>query len=841
MKRIGLVTMVLLGVFAKQKIVAAEIGDANNDGVVNVADVVVAVNAANGQQSDTFDLSAADMNGDGVITLEDAKLIARKILSPEMDLSNAIYDDYERAFVQGYLAKGYYYYDRKQQITSQEFKAMLKPLVEKYSPDKMDYFNSRISEVDIPITRSIAVGMVYYVANSIGAFFPNFPYPFDRTTYDDCWDNFGDNNAAMSEVLPYGLMQLNDTDFLDVVTAALQNGGHVSLISGKEIVEYYVGEGWHWNNPFTWEEAVRAITRLYDSFKPETEYANIDDPRVTSPDATIITPELIAKAAKKEIHDIADMPRIIGVQLGGGGNQVDELSQQFGTTARDVKEIAEWGFNSMLSTASWRHLFTNDMKAKLNVFRDLDIIIAAAIENGIHLNLRMCAMPGCGAYNADDIREDYIMDSDILNEEKREKCRDIWRTIATRYKHVPNANLSFMPISEMMSMNDGTNGSQTFEPEEVFNYVDVMVDAIREVSPERFIYYDGYIYDLPHSKDTMTPIALAQYNHMKDKYTNVLPSYIHMDMAYMFYEFNNGDGNIDWAHHSVWVPSYPITLYSANGLLLAGGNDKLTIDGCLPEGATVNFYLAAASGGTSLQIAADGKSLHEETIEGDQVYNVGYGMAYGEQFRSSDKKISVKLTEKANEVIFSISSGGLNWCGVEVILPETYTVERWRKDSEWDVEQGLIAPEDAHIGEFYKKPISTVQIGSTYNDWQDSEIGFHITINDDVTFTTDYSYADSNKEQTEIMVKDVTQIIPRWACRFEDVAVTDMAGALNYWDDTMDVFQKYNMDVWVSALCLMYEESLAPMRIAGYEGEDFDGHHNFNVKLLRVLQKYMDK
>jgi hypothetical protein len=841
MKKIGLVTMVLLGIFALQKIVAAEIGDANNDGVVNVADVVTAVNAANGQQADNFNLSAADMNGDGVITLEDAKLIARKILRPEMDLSNALYDDYERAFVQGYLAKGYYYYDRKQQITSQEFKAMLKPLVEKYSPDKMEYFNSRISDVDIPITRSIAVGMAYYAAHSIEAFFPNFPYPFDRTTYDDFWDNFWDNDAAMTEVLPYGRFQQNDTDLEDIVTAALQNGGHVSLISGKEIVEYYVGEGWHWNNPFTWEEAVRAITRLYDSFKPETEYANIDDPRVTNPDATIITPELIAKAAKKEIHDIADMPRIIGVQLGGGGNQVDELSQQFGTTARDVKEIAEWGFNSMLSTASWRHLFTYDMQAKLNVFRDLDIIIAAAMENGIHLNLRMCAMPGCGAYNIDDIRDDYDIDSDILNEEKRKKACDIWRTIATRYKDVPNANLSFEPISELGALYEDNWGGQTFSIEQINDYYDIMIDAIREVSPERFIFYDAIYNPSATQSSDGAAIGLAQYNHMSMKYKNTRQARVWMDMAYMFNEYNQGDGNIDWAHHSVWVPTYPITLYSANGLLLAGGNDKLTIDGCLPEGATVNFYLSAASGGTSLQIDADGMSLYEETIEGDQVYNVGFSMAFGEQFKSSDKKISVKLTEKVSEIIFSISTGGLNWCGVEVVLPESYTVEKWRKDSEWDVELGLIAPEEAHIGEFYMKPTSTVQIGSTYNDWQDSEIGFHITINDDVSFKTDYIYSESNKEFTELLVKENCESAPNWSARFEDILVTDMAGALNYWDDTMDVFQKYNVDVWVSALGLMYEESLAPMRIAGYEGEDFEGHHNFNVKLLRILQKYMDK
>ena len=174
-------------------------------------------------------------------------------------------DDYERAFVQGYLAKGYYYYDRKQQITSQEFKAMLKPLVEKYSPDKMDYFNSRISDVDIPITRSIAVGMAYYAARCIGAFYYNSPY--NRSTYGDVFDDIWDNLSIM-EVLPYGLTKFNETDPEDMISAALQNADHVSVVSNKEIIEYYLGKGWLWNDVFTWEDAVRAITRLYDSFEP---------------------------------------------------------------------------------------------------------------------------------------------------------------------------------------------------------------------------------------------------------------------------------------------------------------------------------------------------------------------------------------------------------------------------------------------------------------------------------------------------------------------------------------------------------------------------------------------
>ncbi len=124
---------------------------------------------------------------------------------------------------------------------------MLKPLIEKYSPDKMDYFNSRISEVDIPITRSIAVGMVYYVARCMEVFNGNSPY--NRSTYDDVFDDLWDNQS-ITEVLPYGLMVLNDTDPEDMISAALQNADHVSFVSNKEIVEYYLGKGWLWNNPF---------------------------------------------------------------------------------------------------------------------------------------------------------------------------------------------------------------------------------------------------------------------------------------------------------------------------------------------------------------------------------------------------------------------------------------------------------------------------------------------------------------------------------------------------------------------------------------------------------------
>ena len=835
-KRIGLVTMVLLGIFAIQKIVAAEIGDANNDGVVNVADVVAAVNAAKGQQSDTFDLSAADMNGDGVITLEDAKLIARKILSPEMDLSNALYDDYERAFAKGYLAKGYYYYDRKQQITSLEFKAMLKPLVEKYRPDSLDYFNSRISDDNAPISRYIAAGMAYYVARCIGLLIPNSPY--HRSEYDNLWEGAWDDIELLDRILPYANVPSTDgdTDWIELIIALLWHAEFVSNVSNKEIVAYNEeADSWLWNKPFLWEDAVRAITRFYDSFEPEIEYATINDPRVTSPDASVITPRLIAKAAQNEIHDIKALPRQIGFFCGEGNGDLS-LPWQFGLTPKEIREYAEWGFNSLRYQVSWRHLFNVDLKANLNVFKSLDEIIATAMEFGVHINLSMCAMPGCGAYNKDDIRDEYIMDNDILNPEKRKKACDIWRTIATRYKDVPNANLSFQPISEYLGLykpDDFGNG-QSFTLEQIDDYHDIMIDAIREVSPERFIFYTALFMPSKTQSGDKAAVGMEQYRHMSEKYINTRPVCGLMDMAYMFYEYNTGDGNIDFAHHSVWVPTYPNTIYGGNGTVQ--NEDKLIIDGCLPVGTTINFYIANANNAT-LNIAADGETLYEEsTLDGD--FNMGYAIAFGEPFRKSDKMISVTLGSDTKAVIMSAKAGSFNWCGLEVVLPDAYTVQKWRKLSEWDKEMGLV-PEEDKDKYLYLASTSTIQTGPTTNEWDGGSL--YVTVNKDVTFTSSYIFSYSNKELTELIAKENSEDFPKWACAFEDILVTDMKGALNYWDDTMEVYQRYGVDCWISALGLMSEESLAPFRIADYEGEDFNGHHNFNVKLLRILQKYMDK
>lgn len=64
----------------KQEIVSIK-GDANSDGVVNVADVVELVNYIKGNPSEKFDKALADVNGDGTVNDEDIKMIEKIIFT----------------------------------------------------------------------------------------------------------------------------------------------------------------------------------------------------------------------------------------------------------------------------------------------------------------------------------------------------------------------------------------------------------------------------------------------------------------------------------------------------------------------------------------------------------------------------------------------------------------------------------------------------------------------------------------------------------------------------------------------------------------------------------------
>ncbi len=200
-------------------------------------------------------------------------------------IANAEFDDYERAFMMDYLDGSYMAKERTKQVSSQEFKAMLKPLIQQFAPDSMTYFNNYITDYDVPLSRGMATCMAYYVARSIGAesnnaFTGEFPediWNASSENYDQLlphWQDPGEEDAPEN-------MHWRSTDFGGLQTAFYWNFCHVSDYSGINVIDLdKETNSFHWDNPFTWEDAICAITRLYDSIDPEKMASGISIPLI---------------------------------------------------------------------------------------------------------------------------------------------------------------------------------------------------------------------------------------------------------------------------------------------------------------------------------------------------------------------------------------------------------------------------------------------------------------------------------------------------------------------------------------------------------------------------------
>jgi hypothetical protein len=186
-------------------------------------------------------------------------------------LADSSYDDYDRAFIMDYLDNNYFSKDRTAQVGAQEFKAMLKVLIDKFAPDSMNYFNSYITDYEVPLSRGMATCMAYYTARCIGVETNN------AITGEHPADLWGCDFNNFDELLPHwGDSGEDDApedmfwrDFGGWMTCFYWNFCHASDKSGINIIALdKEANSFHWDDPLTWEDAICAITRLYDSLDP---------------------------------------------------------------------------------------------------------------------------------------------------------------------------------------------------------------------------------------------------------------------------------------------------------------------------------------------------------------------------------------------------------------------------------------------------------------------------------------------------------------------------------------------------------------------------------------------
>ena len=179
-------------------------------------------------------------------------------------------DDYDRAFERGYVDQAWAAQPRDGQVTSSQFRALLAHMVEALAPDRLDYFDASVTDCDLPLTRELAIYMSWYAAVCVGADDYNIDFDYNLTNGDPQGETDEDINnmfALFPTLLDSREVTVGDMTWtMEGIAATFWNQLHASPVSGLQTVAFdYDAGSMRYLDPFTAEDAVRAVARLWDS------------------------------------------------------------------------------------------------------------------------------------------------------------------------------------------------------------------------------------------------------------------------------------------------------------------------------------------------------------------------------------------------------------------------------------------------------------------------------------------------------------------------------------------------------------------------------------------------
>ena len=714
--------------------------------------------------------------------------------------------------------------EKSEWVTASTYRAMLVEMLEELAPEQMDYFDSKVKDVNLAITRGDAVRMAYYAAVCIGADdYNGYSFSSDLADSDG---RMGEAGNFLELICPdvyknIPVTMANHTWGNEFTAAGLWNVWHVDTVSGKQVFEFDEElQSMRMYDMLTMEEAETSIERLRTGYGVK-RYVSVDSAEATSP---ALSDEALAKTAERCSETLDALPRLTGFVLANDGYYSIHTIVK---TVDDIRRIADWGFNTVRLRITYETLFNQDgSQIDLTQAERLDELVEACIEADIHLNLLLCTLPGRTKWvDLNDVSSGGETDL-FINPERQKEAVGVWATLAARYQDVSGAHLSFTPFWEPDG-DLGINSEEGWEhtPQDTCDTLALLIEAVRAQDPERFIFYEPTAHIAAEA--TIQESSLF-YEPLKSRFDNLMISYNFCQNAYVFAEITDIVGeDVDLSNYSMFKPEYPVTNYGVNDTIPDGG--ELTIDGFLPAGTVIDLYLAYADGQSALTITGDGTELyHEELSSGD--YRPGRPLSSFYPYATSDKKISVTLAETTDEVAISARGADIKWCGMDVILPEEYAVERWYMNSGRD----NFFEDEAR---FLWLATSTVMISPSERceTW-------HITIRDDVTFTTGEVFAEANAETIEHWCAEISDFSPQCIVRYEDACFslgTTQGSILRYYEDVLSTFEKYGFSWLSNDYELILQESTN--RIADAEVVEYDGYDFVNLELLELLQKYQEK
>ena len=230
----------------------------------------------------------------------------------------------------------------------------------------------------------------------------------------------------------------------------------------------------------------------------------------------------------------AKLPRWKGAALFEKGNSYNPAFNKAYVEA-DFDSLWEWGFNFVRLPFDYRGFVPTPGAVEEARLRELDQAITWGHDRGIHVFITMQRAPG---YNIDALggpRETLNLWSDAADGvEARKQFGDVWKMLATRYRGVPSAELSFNLVNEP---------SQLVTAAQYKRALGAAVSAIREADPGRLISADGLRFATAVVPE-IVDLGIAQVMHMYEPFR--LTHYQHAAVG--------GAASMTWP-----VPDWPLT------------------------------------------------------------------------------------------------------------------------------------------------------------------------------------------------------------------------------------------------------------------------------------------
>ena len=624
-----------------------------------------------------------------------------------------------------------------EQMSSAEFRELLSDLIVKLAPDKLSYFDEKVTKYDEPMFRGQGFVMAFYAAVCIEANYFNNDYDFEKGTGGDFWDC---NPSNFEELLPYTFTEPSycgwegdePQEWGDTLTAAyLWSFQHCSPLSGQMMFTFDEEAGtMNQKGALTVEEAVAVLTRLYDSAvaSSQTVYVVTSDSTVTKGFSESLTPELRKKLEEAPEITAENHPVWTGFMFGYA------FDRQMYDFTEELKKSANYGFNSARLLLNYEPYFNSEVsEVNLLNLQTLDRMVETAIQYNLHLTISFASIPGREAYNnPTNFTSEGSFDL-FINEEKQERVNRMWAILAKRYEEVPSAYLSFIPIwsTESSDLSTGLAAPEC-NIEECGNYLAEVMEVIREQDEDRLIVYEPTgVNDYGSILERCSVIK----NCVKDV-GNLIISYNFCENPYVYANMTDVAGeNIDNNNRSVFLPEYPTYFYSVGWNV--DEEHPITFTGFLPEGTVVDVYLKESWDAT-LNLSADGEVIFSEYIEKAQ-FETSNPISRYYQYATSEKKISVTLEKKVDELVLFCTGFGVGISGIDVYLPEEYAVERWYTATTYDVYMGY--EEEAGVT---KKSTSRIMISP--NDYNYLT---NIEILEDVSYKTGKVLEEASTETIE--------------------------------------------------------------------------------------------